>query len=66
MTKTLRTCMRISRMASEAMIISCPMTSVERVDGAVNQSRAVVGRHDAHAGRQARLQFLDLVLDSPG
>ena len=28
MTKTLRKCMRMSRMASEAMMISCRMTSV--------------------------------------
>ena len=38
----------------------------ERVDGAVDQPRAVVGGDDAHALGQARLQLLDLLLDALG
>ena len=36
----------------------------ERVDRPVDEPRAVVGRDDLHARRQARLQLLDLVLDA--
>ncbi len=53
-------------MASEAMSISCHMTSRQRVDGPVDQSRAIVGGDDMNARRQPRLQFLDLLLDPLG
>ena len=36
----------------------------QRVDGPGDQPRAVVGRDDAHALGQARLQLLDLLLDA--
>ena len=62
----LRKCIRISRIATEAMIISSRERLGERVDGAVDQPRAVVEGHDPHAFGQARLKLLNLVLDPPG
>ena len=38
----------------------------QRVDGAVDEARAVVRGHDADAGRQTGLQLLDLVFDAQG
>ena len=48
-TSALRKCIRISRIASEAMIISSRERLGERVDRPVDQPRAVVEGHDPHA-----------------
>ena len=65
MTNALRKCIRISRIATEAMIISCVSDLGERVDGAFDQPRAVVEGDDPHALGQAGLKLLDLLLDAP-
>ena len=53
-------------MATEAMIISCCMTSVSVCDGAMDQAGAIVGGDDVDASGEAGLEVLDFVFDVLG
>ena len=55
MTKALRKCQRMRRIARVAMSISWPITVGERVDGAGDEAGAVVGRDDRARRAAARI-----------
>ena len=65
-TNALRKCIRIKQHGQRGDDHLVREHFGQRVDRAVDQPRAVVERHDAHAVGQARLQLVDLLLDPPG
>ena len=58
-TSALRKCLRMSRIARQAMIISSRSVPVTVWMARVDEPRAVVERHDAHAFGQAGLKLLE-------